>query len=265
MSFLPPSRSRDCRRARSWISRALDDDLGETERVRLSEHIGACTECRRHQEVLEQGRRWMQAAEAEPSENFEWKVQLGIQKALRERAAEGSDGAVVGGVPSFWRPALASAAAVAVLVVMVGTWVLSGSEGPVPPTSGSGTGPADPIGGVARTTAPVSDDEPDLSGAVPGTPFEFGYENDRFGVRMVGGPGFSGDVYAPMRQERQALWPTLPRSMQSTIMHHLFRSGHAGGPAHRDVQGLNLPMRRSTLPAADVGDSNVAGSTVERH
>ncbi len=264
MSFLPPSRSRDCRRARSWISRALDDDLGETERVRLSEHIGGCAECRRHQEVLEQGRQWMRAAEAEPSENFEWKVQLGIQKALREQAAGGEDTAVVGGAPSFWRPALASAAAVAVLVVMTGAWLLPGGSdtGQEPSLAEPGAGVAAP--GVARTAMPTSGDEPDLSGAVRGTPFEFGYENGRFGVRMVGGPGFSGDVYAPMRQDRQALWPTLPQSMQSTTMLQLFRSGHSGASIHRDVPSLNLPMRRSTLPAVDVRDSNATGSAVER-
>ena len=132
MSFLPASRSRDCRRARTWISRALDDDLGEAERVRLGEHIGVCSECRRHQDVLEQGRHWMRSAEAEPSENFEWKVQLGIQKALRERAAEATGAAIVGESPSFWRPALASAVAMTVLVVGMGAWLLPGS--------GTGTG-----------------------------------------------------------------------------------------------------------------------------
>jgi len=263
MSFLPPSRSRDCRRARTWISRALDDDLGETERVRLGEHIGACPECRRHQEVLEQGRQWMLAAEAEPSENFEWKVQLGIQKALRERAAEATDTAIVGERWSFWRPAVASALAVTVLVVGMGAWLLPGDG---TGTIGDGRDVEAPVGATSLVGArTVGEEEPDLSGAVRTNPFEIDVTDGDFGIRTVGGPGFRDDLYAPVREGRRGLWPTLPSSMQTTIMQHLFWNSRAGPAQKSGVQRLNMPMRRSTLPTSgDVRDSIATGSAGER-
>lgn len=259
MSFERPSLNVACRRARTWISRSMDDDLDEASRLRLNDHIASCAECRRHQEVLAQGRTLLRGAEAEPSDNFEWKVQLGIQRALRERAAVELEPRTTG----FWRPALSSAAAVALLVVGAGWFLL-----PEHQSASSGGGIlADPMPRIA--SSPV--DEPDLSGAVPGTPIEIDATGSDFGIRTVGSfdERFRGDLYDPIRRS--------PGSADVEAVSELFREvvrgtmpglrplpkGHPW-PVHgrtvggsRGVQILNLQIHGSKMPSAVVDDTTV--------
>jgi hypothetical protein len=244
-----------CSRARELVSLGLDDLLDEVQRIELTAHLGQCEDCLKHQEVLERGRAALQNVLAEPSENFEWKVQLGIQRALRERAA-----AAERPTGSFWRPALASAAAVAALVVGLGSWWLP--DGAVQPRSVSAPalGNAVPLGSSLVIDTEAADVVPDLSGAIPGRVFEMDATRDGFGIRTVSrtsiDPRFAGDLYEPMRDVRDRSWLEGAPAPGGTV---LFR-GHISTPWNPTartwqirsdgVQVLNLQLRGSTLPAA---------------
>ena len=258
MKFHSPTRFAACQRARAWISRALDDDLDEATSLRLGEHVAGCTECRRHQEVLEQGRVMLRSAEAEPSENFEWKVQLGIQRALRERAA----GDVVP-TPNvgFWRPAVASAAVVAVTVVGLGLAFLPGN-GPTNTTSPT-------IGDPWAANGQI---EPDLSGGVPAVPIEFDAISSNFGIRTVGGSTatdvrFQGDLHEQVRDANRRVRPSVGSAIPGSDLPasgywHPHPWGRSTTP---DVQVLQLRYFGSRLPSATAsGDSSVLGTTPRR-
>lgn len=107
-----------CRAAKSLISRSFDEPIREYDRSRLEEHVQGCPDCATHVRVLERGRSLLQAAtQVAPSENFEWKVQLAIQKALRQKAHESLELTPRRG---FWQPLLLSTVGVASLVVVLG-------------------------------------------------------------------------------------------------------------------------------------------------
>ena len=260
MSIPRPSLNMACRRARTWISRSLDDDLDEGTLLRLEEHVGSCAECRRHREVLLQGRTLLRGSEAEPSENFEWKVQLGIQRALRERAAEASAPEERRG--SFWRPAMASAAAVALLVVGAGQMMLQTPE-PAP------NGGAASVLGTSAPASRVAEATPDLSGGVPGVPIELDATGSNFGIRTVGSLGdrFKGDLYAPVRREGdpRSTFPTaeLFREVMGGTMPRVGAPGFLlSTPRGDGVQVLNLRIYGSTLrPSAGARDSVADGGT----
>jgi len=74
-----------CRQAQELLSLVLDEAAGEYDRNRLELHLDDCADCRAHRDVLVRGTEVLRSAPmVEPSENFEWKVQLGIQRALRD-------------------------------------------------------------------------------------------------------------------------------------------------------------------------------------
>lgn len=240
-----------CSRAREWVSLALDDQLDEAGRVQLASHLMECEDCRQHQALLERGSAALRSHWAEPSENFEWRVQLGIQRALRD-AAVGPQ-RVAG---SFWRPALASAAGVAALVVGLGSFLLLDSN---PPQGLADRAPSAVQRPTASTMAnlPVDAAVPDLSGAVPGKVFEFDATRDGFGIRTVSrttaDPRFSGDLYETVRDGRQrgnvpdtGAWVRL--GGQDTF--HWRRITSSGPLRGQGVQVLNLRLRGSTLPTA---------------
>lgn len=254
-----------CTRAREWVSRVLDDDLDEARRLQLASHLVDCPDCRQHQAVLERGQAALRTTLAEPSENFEWKVQLGIQRALRD-AARGSERAT----GSFWRPALASAAGVAALVVGLGSfWLLDGDAPRSTDQRAFGGGsPALVAGAPASTSTPVT---PDLSGAIPGRVFEFDASRDGFGIRTVSrttsDPRFSGDLYAPVRDAgRVDLESDHGRwiSPDGSIGIQWMRGNPHGALQLRGhgVQVLNLQLRGSTLPSARLESDSPAESTL---
>jgi hypothetical protein len=169
-----------CAKCRELISLAFDEDLSEGDRGRLVEHLTECADCRQHHAVLEQGRALLQEGLVEAPENLEWKVQLGIQRALRDSAA---------GVPQtrfgwgFWGRAAASATAMAAVVLFAGSYLLG------PPTSPSS--PGTPTDGQVMsqfaegTQAADPTATPDLSGARPVTDFEVDAFGDGYGIRTV--------------------------------------------------------------------------------
>ena len=172
-----------CSKARELISDALDARLDESRGIDLTRHLEDCADCHRHQAVLERGRSLLRADLVETSDNFEWKVQLKIQQALREKAAVEEP---VSGW-SFWRPALASAAGVALVVILAGGLLLvEDSVRQVPGSSPSSV----PVLMAESSVPDPSPVEPDLSGGVRRQPLKINTASGGFGIRTVADEGF---------------------------------------------------------------------------
>jgi hypothetical protein len=145
-----------CRKAQELISLALDEPLSEYDRSHLGRHLESCPDCARQRSVLMKGRELLGAGLSAPPDNFEWKVQLGIQRALRAGAVAAENPAPA---RRFWLPAASSAIAVATVVVVAGALWLGGLSRDAAVSPGS-------VGGseqVARADAGT----PDLRGAEP--------------------------------------------------------------------------------------------------
>lgn len=76
-----------CNKTRTNISLALDGMLPPEQTRALEEHLSACDECRTHRDELLLGSRMLRATATEPSDAFEWKLQLKLNQALQEAAA----------------------------------------------------------------------------------------------------------------------------------------------------------------------------------
>lgn len=76
-----------CSKTRKNISLALDGVLPPEETRALEEHLTACADCRAHRDELLLGSRLLKATAAAPSDAFEWKLQLKLNRALQEAAA----------------------------------------------------------------------------------------------------------------------------------------------------------------------------------
>ncbi len=130
-----------CGKARTLINLELDGVLPPEQTPSLDEHLARCGDCRAHREELELGGRMIRATAEEPSDAFEWKLQLRLNRALQEAAGEGvpwdepADRPWFGWLRSF---GLSAAAGLAFVVVMT-TWVLPDL----------GMGPAAPGGTLA--------------------------------------------------------------------------------------------------------------------
>jgi hypothetical protein len=77
-----------CNKAQEWISLQLDGQLAAQHVPVLQEHLGACADCRVYCDELLMGRRLLAAASAAPLDNFDWKLQLRLNHAMREAARE---------------------------------------------------------------------------------------------------------------------------------------------------------------------------------
>jgi hypothetical protein len=173
-----------CKKARELISDSLDARLDESKGLGLSEHLAACADCRTHQSVLHQGQGLLRQELIEPSDNFEWKVQLKIQQALRDKVM--ADEPLTGW--KFWRPALASAVSVALLVMVAGGVLLTRDDATGPRLQAS---PAADLAGVQSAALEVAARaEPDLSGAVRSKPLRVNAASGGFGIRTVADEGF---------------------------------------------------------------------------
>jgi hypothetical protein len=226
------------------ISESLDDRLDESRGLKLSRHLDDCSDCRRHQSVLARGQELLRESFVEPPENFDWKVQLKIQQALREKA--GATEPVTGW--SFWRPALVSASGVAVIVLALGSYVITRGPGATEPGMQAALPTVAAPTEFAVAEEQESDAEPDLSGAVRGQPLRINAASGGFGIRTVADEGFANsspftDPPTGWRQEGHGESIELRRLVTEDgrsyyIMHR--RIGHRGG-------SLNLKLHRSTL------------------
>ena len=250
-----------CSKARELISDALDARLDESRGIDLTRHLDGCADCQQHQAVLERGQSLLRASLAETSDNFEWKVQLKIQQALREKAA--------GNEPasgwSFWRPALASAAGVALVVVIAGGIYLNEDASRPAADLSPATGPVLVAGSSSPEPSSVG---PDLSGGVRRKPLKINTASGGFGIRTVADEGFIkrsplADPVGAVQWRQEGIGQTFERRIvigrdgqgYYMIDHRVLRHG----------AGLNLNVHRFRLrdvhpvseekPTADHPDS----------
>ena len=128
-----------CGKARTMINLSLDGGLPPEQTPNLDEHLARCSDCRAHRSDLETGRRMIRATSAEPSDSFEWKLQLKLNQALQEAAATSSPWESSQHRPWFgwFRTFGFSTAAGLALVLAITAWVLPGVRSPY--TIGSGS------------------------------------------------------------------------------------------------------------------------------
>lgn len=117
-----------CYRARKMISLEIDGLLPAENTSSLDSHLQKCTSCLDYREDLRMGSRMLDATTPSLPDNFNWKLQLRLGRALQEAAAEKQDlldqsgNGVLVWVRSFALSSLAGAAVMAVLMI----WVLPG-------------------------------------------------------------------------------------------------------------------------------------------
>lgn len=171
-----------CHNAKSLISRSFDEPIKEFDRSQLEDHLQSCQDCATHLQVLDRGRELLHAGtQVAPSENFEWKVQLGIQKAMRDAARERYS---ISPRPAFWRPVLGGALGMAALVLVLGVSILPRLQ----------SGPASEQGAVLSEAS-----EPDLGGAQPVEIVDPLYVSSR------GGQFVSGAANGPLPMEASSI------------------------------------------------------------
>lgn len=126
-----------CTTARRLISQQMDGMLPAEKTPAFEEHLGRCAACREYRAELGLGRRLLQATAAEPTDAFEWKLQLRLNRTLQEAAAARTvpweD--APRGAARWWRGFAASSLAGVAVTALVA--VLIWPEGPRTPTTSS--------------------------------------------------------------------------------------------------------------------------------
>ena len=77
-----------CNKAQEYLGLDLDGVLPPDSTIELTKHLDSCGECREFREDLMMGQRLLNATEPELPENFDWKLQLRLNQALKETAGE---------------------------------------------------------------------------------------------------------------------------------------------------------------------------------
>jgi Putative zinc-finger len=77
-----------CKKAQEYLGLDLDGVIPPDVTVEVTNHLDGCTDCREFREDLLLGRRILQATEPELPENFDWKLQLRLNQAIKETAGE---------------------------------------------------------------------------------------------------------------------------------------------------------------------------------
>jgi hypothetical protein len=153
-----------CFKARKLINLEMDGALPARRTRALEEHVARCASCRSYREELATGRRLLHATAAEPSEAFEWTLQLKLNRALQGAAASGSVPWIeTAGSPLRWLRsfAFASAAGIA-LAAALAVWVLPLQPGTAPvgfahrPAVAAAEVPASPVSSSAGATDRLS-------------------------------------------------------------------------------------------------------------
>ena len=115
----------NCYTARRLISQEMDGMLPAEKTPTFEEHLGRCAACREYRSELGLGRRLLQATAAAPSDAFEWKLQLRLNRTLQEAAAartvpwEDAPRNAVGWWRGFAASSLAGVAVTALVAVLV--------------------------------------------------------------------------------------------------------------------------------------------------
>lgn len=77
-----------CTKAQEYLSLEMDGALPPDVTGDLQDHLDDCGDCREYRQDLQLGRRLLAATEPALSENFDWKLQLRLNQALKETAGE---------------------------------------------------------------------------------------------------------------------------------------------------------------------------------
>lgn len=77
-----------CNKAQEYLGLELDGVLPPDATVSLSNHLDSCADCVEFRDDLLMGRRMLHATEPELPDNFDWKLQLRLNQALKETAGE---------------------------------------------------------------------------------------------------------------------------------------------------------------------------------
>lgn len=78
----------NCNKAQEWISLQMDGQLPAQHVPLLQEHLTGCAVCRLYCDEFLLGRRLLAAIDPVPPDNFDWKLQLRLNHAMREAARE---------------------------------------------------------------------------------------------------------------------------------------------------------------------------------
>lgn len=90
-----------CHRIQQWISEEIDGQLAPEHVAPLAEHLQSCEECRTFGEDLRIGTRMLHATEPTLPDDFDWKLQLRLSRAMRDAARHSHPWQEA---PSRWRP-----------------------------------------------------------------------------------------------------------------------------------------------------------------
>jgi len=173
------------------INLELDGVLPPEQTPHLEEHLARCADCRGYRADLDTGSRMIRATAAEPSDAFEWKLQLKLNQALQEAAGAGTPWQENEPSPWFgWLRSfgLSSAAGLA-LVLVVTTWILPNALDRTAVDAGSVAGRVSDTPALTRSSA----DRGDRLSLQPASPvFSFG-GNGSAGRVVSGGTFLSGN------------------------------------------------------------------------
>lgn len=95
-----------CNRFQQWISQEMDGQLAPEHVTPLAEHLQSCDECRGFRHDLQVGVRILRATEPTLGDDFDWKLQLRLSRAMRDAARQSHPWQ---DAPSRWRPWLTRA------------------------------------------------------------------------------------------------------------------------------------------------------------
>jgi hypothetical protein len=79
-----------CNKAKEWLSLEMDGRLAPQYVPPLQQHLSGCDACRAYRDDLQISRRLVQATGPTLSDSFDWKLQLRLNRALREAARDAS-------------------------------------------------------------------------------------------------------------------------------------------------------------------------------
>ncbi|MBK6899071.1 MAG: zf-HC2 domain-containing protein [bacterium] len=225
-----------CTTARRLISQQMDGMLPAEKTPAFEEHLGRCAACREYRAELGLGRRLLQATAAEPTDAFEWKLQLRLNRTLQEAAAARTvpweD--APHGAARWWRGFAASSLAGVAVTALVA--VLVWPEGPRIPTTSSR--PAATVAAVAEpaaTPTPSARLVTDLSDRLP-------LSGNRVRGASLGGGSLSGGFLG--RPVSQGLLSGAPAAGVA-VVGEARRPGRDRRPARREQP----PARRPDRPA----------------
>ena len=129
-----------CFSAKKLINQEMDGLLPARKLRALEEHVARCASCAAYRDELETGRRLLRAASSEPSDSFEWTLQLKLNRALQGAAASHTvpwEDAPARGIGDWLRGFAVSSLAGAAIALAFAIWVLP-QRGADPIASGTG-------------------------------------------------------------------------------------------------------------------------------